>query len=77
VPAAQREKFLALCPDFVVELRSRFGNSRMSGSGSAVFARAGTGDQPMATWSAQELPPRWVGRMCRSLAVHPLQGWAG
>jgi 4-diphosphocytidyl-2-C-methyl-D-erythritol kinase len=57
-------------------LRSRFGNSRMSGSGSAVFARAGTGDQPMATWSAQELPPRWVGRMCRSLAVHPLQGWA-
>jgi 4-diphosphocytidyl-2-C-methyl-D-erythritol kinase len=57
-------------------LRSRFGNSRMSGSGSAVFARAGTGDQPMATWSAQELPPRWVGRMCRSLATHPLQGWA-
>lgn len=58
-------------------LRTRFGNSRMSGSGSAVFARAGTGDQPMATWSAQELPPHWVGRMCRSLAVHPLQGWAG
>lgn len=58
-------------------LQARFGNSRMSGSGSAVFARAGTGDQPMATWSAQELPPRWVGRMCRSLAEHPLQGWAG
>jgi 4-diphosphocytidyl-2-C-methyl-D-erythritol kinase len=58
-------------------LRSRYGNSRMSGSGSAVFARAGTGDQPMATWAAEELPPRWVGRVCRSLASHPLRAWAG
>jgi len=58
-------------------LRERFGNSRMSGSGSAVFARAGTGDRPMATWSAEDLPPRWVGRMCRSLSVHPLLHWSG
>lgn len=58
-------------------LLARFGNSRMSGSGSAVFARAGTGDQPMATWAVEELPPNWVGRMCRSLVSHPLQGWAG
>lgn len=57
-------------------LDSRYGNSRMSGSGSAVFARAGTGDQPMATWASEELPPRWVGRMCRSLASHPLREWA-
>ncbi len=57
-------------------LDSRYGNSRMSGSGSAVFARAGTGDSPMATWAAEELPPRWVGRMCRSLASHPLRDWA-
>jgi 4-diphosphocytidyl-2-C-methyl-D-erythritol kinase len=57
-------------------LDSRYGNSRMSGSGSAVFARAGTGDSPMATWTAEELPPRWVGRMCRSLASHPLRDWA-
>lgn len=54
----------------------RFGNSRMTGSGSAVFARAGTGDQPKATWQADELPPGWVGRMCRSLERHPLVGWA-
>ena len=58
-------------------LKARFGNSRMSGSGSAVFARAGAGDQPVATWQAGELPPSWVGRMCRSLDRHPLAGWAG
>jgi 4-diphosphocytidyl-2-C-methyl-D-erythritol kinase len=57
-------------------LESRFGNSRMSGSGSAVFARAGTGSHPMATWTADELPPHWVGRLCRSLPRHPLADWA-
>lgn len=60
-------------------LEARFGNSRMTGSGSAVFARAGrisdTGATPMATLPA-DLPPGWVGRMCRSLAQHPLKGWA-
>ncbi|MBI3370110.1 MAG: 4-(cytidine 5'-diphospho)-2-C-methyl-D-erythritol kinase [Burkholderiales bacterium] len=69
----------AHCPE-VTEvaawLESRFGASRMSGSGSAVFSRAGTGDQPVATWRADELPARWVGRMCRSLDHHPLVGWA-
>ena len=58
-------------------LQARFGNSRMSGSGSAVFARAGTGDRPLATWGSDDLPPQWVGRMCRSLAVHPLLHWSG
>jgi 4-diphosphocytidyl-2-C-methyl-D-erythritol kinase len=58
-------------------LQARFGNSRMSGSGSAVFARAGTGDRPLATWGEDELPAQWVGRMCRSLPVHPLAHWAG
>jgi 4-diphosphocytidyl-2-C-methyl-D-erythritol kinase len=57
-------------------LQARFGNSRMSGSGSAVFARAGTGDRPSATWGEDQLPARWVGRMCRSLATHPLAHWA-
>jgi 4-diphosphocytidyl-2-C-methyl-D-erythritol kinase len=56
-------------------LRARFGNSRMTGSGSAVFARAGTEVAPKATLPA-DLPPGWVGRMCRSLAQHPLKGWA-
>lgn len=58
-------------------LQARFGNSRMSGSGSAVFARAGTGDRPLATWGENQLPTQWVGRMCRSLPVHPLAHWAG
>jgi 4-diphosphocytidyl-2-C-methyl-D-erythritol kinase len=58
-------------------LQARFGNSRMSGSGSAVFARAGTGDRPLATWGSDDLPPQWVGRMCRSLAAHPLLHWSG
>jgi 4-diphosphocytidyl-2-C-methyl-D-erythritol kinase len=57
-------------------LDERFGNSRMTGSGSAVFARAGTGDQPVATWPVEALPPGWVGRLCRSLSAHPLVGWA-
>jgi 4-diphosphocytidyl-2-C-methyl-D-erythritol kinase len=68
-----------LCADLVQVARwleARFGNSRMTGSGSAVFARAGTGDSPAATFSAQELALGWVGRMCRSLQVHPLVDWA-
>jgi 4-diphosphocytidyl-2-C-methyl-D-erythritol kinase len=55
-------------------LQAQFGNSRMTGSGSAVFARAGSGPNPTA-----EMPPLaagWVGKMCRSLADHPLAGWA-
>lgn len=56
-------------------LQARFGNSRMTGSGSAVFARAGTGGQPLATLPS-DLPEGWVGRMCRSLELHPHRGWA-
>ncbi len=69
-----------LCPEVaqVAEwLKARYGNSRMSGSGSAVFARAGTGEQPVATWGADDVAPGWVTRMCRSLERHPLLGWAG
>ncbi len=70
-------------------LADRFGNSRMTGSGSAVFARAGavvetstetlTSAETPAVSDAgmpSELPAGWVGRMCRSLVVHPLVGWA-
>ena len=56
-------------------LQARFGNSRMTGSGSAVFARAGSDAQPTAALPAP-LAPGWVGRMCRSLEHHPLLGWA-
>ena len=75
----------AQCPEVArtaAWLGERFGNSRMTGSGSAVFAvvgeesrKAGAGDQPVATWP-EDLPSGWVGRMCRSLEAHPLVGWA-
>lgn len=83
----------AVCPEVVEAgrwLTVRFGNSRMTGSGSAVFARAGRRDEsmpgsnaagdgtelpPVATWPA-DLPEGWVGRMCRSLPRHPLADWA-
>lgn len=68
----------ACCADVVHAsnlLRRCFGNSRMTGSGSAVFARAGTGAEPTAAMPA-DLPPGWVGRLCRSLERHPLAGWA-
>jgi 4-diphosphocytidyl-2-C-methyl-D-erythritol kinase len=55
-------------------LHQQFGNSRMTGSGSAVFARAGTGSEPSATMPA--LASGEIGRMCRSLSAHPLVGWA-
>ena len=72
-PAAQSS-----CPEIVRAahlLEAAFGNSRMTGSGSAVFARAGTDDQPVAAMPA-DLEAGWVGRMCRSLEQHPLAGWA-
>lgn len=65
------------CPDVAQAARlleARFGNSRMTGSGSAVFARAGTDDTPTATMPP-DLPAGWVGRMCRSLVQHPLRDW--
>jgi 4-diphosphocytidyl-2-C-methyl-D-erythritol kinase len=79
-PAAE-----ALCPAVQAAgqwLQARFGNRRMTGSGSAVFARvdpSGAGGQPVATGprgELQGLPPGWVGRLCRGLSVHPLAGWA-
>ena len=71
------------CPEVAQAARwleARYGNSRMTGSGSAVFARVetnkGTANPPLATLPAGELPPGWVGRMCRSLDAHPLVDWA-
>jgi 4-diphosphocytidyl-2-C-methyl-D-erythritol kinase len=61
-------------------LEARYGNSRMTGSGSAVFAMvgegAGTTASPKATFPSDELPAGWVGRLCRGLVEHPLRGWA-
>ncbi|MEO5732389.1 MAG: 4-(cytidine 5'-diphospho)-2-C-methyl-D-erythritol kinase [Rubrivivax sp.] len=78
------------CPqivDAVGWLQARFGNSRMTGSGSAVFARvdgltdgmagpSALNPRFMATCSAESLPSGWTARICRSLPGHPLLGWA-
>jgi 4-diphosphocytidyl-2-C-methyl-D-erythritol kinase len=69
----------AHCPEIGVVaewLQGRFGNSRMTGSGSAVFARVGMEDQSLEAWPAQPLPGPWTVRMCRSLDHHPLRDWA-
>ena len=68
-----------LCPDVrraAAALERIYGNSRMTGSGSAVFARAGSGPAPSAAMPG-DWPSGWSGRMCRSLERHPLAGWAG
>jgi 4-diphosphocytidyl-2-C-methyl-D-erythritol kinase len=68
-------------------LEARFGNSRMTGSGSAVFARIGPNFGMAATPEAmpgqqalddmfEDLPAGWVGRRCRGLDQHPLVDWA-
>ena len=59
-------------------LLARFGNSRMTGSGSAVFSRLETAllDDVAAAFRATEWPVGWVGRMCCSLPEHPLRAWA-
>ena len=73
----------ASCPEVTqvaAWLVARFGNSRMSGSGSAVFARIGTIDRLSAGSRAEEIPAElpdgWIGRMCLSLDQHPLVDWA-
>jgi 4-diphosphocytidyl-2-C-methyl-D-erythritol kinase len=57
-------------------LKARYGNSRMTGSGSAVFSRVGTEGLTLGLFSTETLGPGWIGRMCRSLHQHPLLDWA-
>jgi len=67
-----------LCSDVMrasAALDRSFGNSRMTGSGSAVFAWAGHGSAPAAAMPS-DWPEGWSGRMCRSLRRHPLAAWA-
>ncbi|MEI2678025.1 MAG: 4-(cytidine 5'-diphospho)-2-C-methyl-D-erythritol kinase [Burkholderiaceae bacterium] len=59
----------------VSQLQARFGNGRMSGSGSAVFARTGTSGVDAGELEGG-LPAGWIGRRCRSLVEHPLRTWA-
>lgn len=71
--------------DALALLSKTFGNARMTGSGAAVFSvldgdgKDGKDDQFLATLLqglSKEAPGAWTGRICRSLARHPLAGWA-
>jgi 4-diphosphocytidyl-2-C-methyl-D-erythritol kinase len=61
-------------------LAAAFSASRMSGSGSAVFAEVGHMPEAELSGTLQRLlatvPAGWTIRQCDGLAVHPLQGWA-
>lgn len=62
-------------------LKQVFGNSQMTGSGSAVFAMIGSNpdSNPGSTedkLQTAELPADWVWRECAGLASHPLRDWA-
>ena len=63
----------ALCPEIekaINWLQSKKMCARMTGSGSAVFA-------PMThTADLTDAPVAWQVKVCKSLAVHPLVGWA-
>lgn len=62
----------ALCTDIRTGLQwmqDRGLHGRMTGSGSALFARL-DGADPESDW-----PPGWTGRCCNNLNVHPLTGW--
>ena len=74
----------AICPDVAqvaTWLKARHGNSRMSGSGSAVFARVNkiqalVQGTVTAAGMLADVPSGCTGRLCQGLAHHPLVGWA-
>jgi 4-diphosphocytidyl-2-C-methyl-D-erythritol kinase len=78
-PAAEKA-----CPEVseaLAILRQVYGNSRMSGSGSAVFSLLAPqiddflmhNTDPVA--SSLKLPALWVSKVCSSLSSHPILGW--
>lgn len=72
---------MSVCAEIgqAAELLERvFGNSRMTGSGSAVFATVASDvmDESASGVWPPALAPGWVGRMCSSLPEHPLLDWA-
>jgi len=58
-------------------MQNRFGNSRMTGSGSTVFSWVDQGEPPATEQVVQAFGAalhgdHWVGRVCRVLPCHPL-----
>jgi 4-diphosphocytidyl-2-C-methyl-D-erythritol kinase len=59
--------------DRVAAHLARFGPTRMTGSGSAVFMVAGSEEAARA--AVADLPAEWVGWVVRGLTEHPLRAW--
>jgi 4-diphosphocytidyl-2-C-methyl-D-erythritol kinase len=61
-------------------LQTVFGNSRMTGSGSSVFAECGEESFELESSAflvaTASLPKMWVTRMCSNLPQHPLANWS-
>ncbi|WHZ12332.1 MAG: 4-diphosphocytidyl-2-C-methyl-D-erythritol kinase [Burkholderiaceae bacterium] len=73
-PVAER-----LCPDIAQALdwlSSRGLAGRMTGSGSAVFARMPDAAEGAARRTLTDWPADWQVRECCNLEAHPLLGWA-
>ena len=63
----------ALCPgvDQAIQILANAGlKARMTGSGSAVFARS------MDSTTKVTVPDHFLARLCSNLDIHPLTGWA-
>ena len=59
--------------DAALRYLGNFGNARMTGSGSAVFARMP--GEVQARGAVEQLPNGWQGFVTRSLVEHPLAAW--
>lgn len=69
--AVARRRFPVI--DQVLTHLARFGASRMTGSGSAVFAVVASEDAARA--AIADLPEHWRGWVARGLPEHPLRAW--
>lgn len=79
---ASAEAYSTQIVDGLQILKQNFGLSRMSGSGSAVFApceavqQEGSAASPLARIQGLATPESgWVARHCKGLASHPLVAW--
>ena len=73
-PVAER-----LCPEIsqaLARLAALGLAGRMTGSGSAVFAQMPDGAASVPPWQPSSVAAEGQWRLCGSLAVHPLAGWA-
>ena len=74
--AAQFEPAVLEALDKLAALGPEFGEPRMTGSGSAVFAPILNGDADASAPELSRLPSGWRGFCVSSLPEHPLKPWS-